>query len=258
MPTYLDQIEVTPDMHNKFIIFDNECVITGSFNITFKQWPNNWESGLAFSTNAVCRIFENIFQSTRGGVIQKYSIDPYSPFNILFTFGRHTFEGINFRPHRAIIRQIQRATSSIHACLFIIGEMEDEGNNIINALILRKKKVYVNLILNGHIVREGPNDKPFAMKDELKRPMISSVKRLINSGVKVNLAYGRNDDHIPYCPIHSKYCIIDDRIVIDGSFNWYKTSVVSHDIVVIINDYNVARKYKDEFNFTLSSLRMFK
>ena len=41
-------IEVAPDMHNKFIIFGDEDVLTGSFNITFDRWWANWESGMTF------------------------------------------------------------------------------------------------------------------------------------------------------------------------------------------------------------------
>ena len=81
-------IEVTPDMHNKFIIFGDEDVLIGSFNITFDRWWANWESGMTFRSRGVCRLFDNIFQSVRGGVIQCYGIDPFSHFNLLYTFGR--------------------------------------------------------------------------------------------------------------------------------------------------------------------------
>jgi phosphatidylserine/phosphatidylglycerophosphate/cardiolipin synthase-like enzyme len=73
-------IEVAPDMHNKFIIFGGEDVITGSFNITFDRWWANWESGMTFCSRGVCRLFDNIFQSVRGGVIQRYGIDAVDGF----------------------------------------------------------------------------------------------------------------------------------------------------------------------------------
>jgi hypothetical protein len=41
-------IEVDPDMHTKFIIFNDEDCILGSFNITFDRWWGNWESGMTF------------------------------------------------------------------------------------------------------------------------------------------------------------------------------------------------------------------
>lgn len=75
-------------MHNKFIIFGDEDAIVGSFNITFDRWGDNWESGLTFRSFGVCRLLDNIFQACRGGVIQRYGIDPLAPFNLLYTFGR--------------------------------------------------------------------------------------------------------------------------------------------------------------------------
>ena len=59
--------EVATDMHNKFIIFDDEDSIIGSFNITFDQWGANWESGMTFHSQGMCRLLDNIFQSIRGG-----------------------------------------------------------------------------------------------------------------------------------------------------------------------------------------------
>ena len=78
-------IEVSPDMHTKFIIFGDEDCILGSFNITFDRWGANWESGMTFHSPGVCRLLDNIFQSIRGGTIQRYGVDPLSHFNLLYS-----------------------------------------------------------------------------------------------------------------------------------------------------------------------------
>ena len=59
------------------------------------------------------------------------------------------------------------------------------------------------------------------------------MARLHRAAVPMALAYGITDQRVPYCPLHSKYCVIDDYIVLEGSFNWYNTSVFSHDLLVI-------------------------
>ena len=130
-------IEVAPDMHNKFIIFGDEDAMIGSFNITFDRWWANWESGMTFRSRGVCRLFDNIFQSVRGGVIQRYGIDPLSHFNLLYTFGRHAaMNGKYYRPHHAIISEIHRARRSIKLVLFLIGELRGEHHeSVIDALI---------------------------------------------------------------------------------------------------------------------------
>ena len=91
-----------------------KIVFLASFNITFDRWWANWESGMTFHSKGVCRLLDNIFQSQRGGVFQRYGIDPLSPFNLLYTFGRHTMSnGQYYRPHHAILAEINRARHSI-------------------------------------------------------------------------------------------------------------------------------------------------
>ena len=243
-------IEVAPDMHTKFIIFGDKDCIEGSFNITFDRWWANWESGMTFHSQGVCRLFDNIFQSQRGGVIQSYGIDPFSQFNLLYTFGRHAILGGKYyRPQQAIIAEINRAKRSLKLCLFLIGEMQgDHHDSVIDALIHAKHRgVDVQIILNGHLARQGKPGKEHPMAEELRRPLLPAVTRLKHAGVPVGLAYGQTEQRVPYCPLHAKYCVIDDYIVLDGSFNWYNTSVFSHDQLIIAANTDVARPYLYEF-----------
>jgi len=253
-------IEVEPDMHTKFIIFNDEDAILGSFNITFDRWWANWESGMTFHSKGVCRLLDNIFQSQRGGVIQKYGIDPLSPFNLLYTFGRHTMaNGKIYRPHHAILAEIHRARHSIKLCLFLIGELVgDHHDSVVTALIQAKERgVDVRILFNGHLARQGRIGVERPMHEELNRPLLPAVQRLRWAGIPVGLVYGQDDHPVPYSPIHSKYCVIDDYIVIEGSFNWYNTSVFSHDLVVVAANHDVARPYLYEFDQIQRSFRVF-
>jgi hypothetical protein len=253
-------IEVAPDMHNKFIIFGYEDCMIGSFNISFERWWANWESGFTFRSYGICRLLDNIFQSVRGGVIQKYGIDPMGSFNLLYTFGRHAMlNGKYYRPQHAIISEIHRARSSIKACLFVIGELEGENkDSVIDALIFAKNRgVDVKLIFNGHMARQGDPGQEYTMAKELARPLLPAIARLRRSGVPVALAYGLTDHPIPYSPLHHKFCVIDGRIVLDGSFNWYNTSIFSHDLLTVVSNPEVARQYLHEFHLILNSFRIF-
>jgi hypothetical protein len=243
-------IEVDPDMHTKFIIFNDEDCILGSFNITFDRWGANWESGMTFHSKGICRLLDNIFQSQRGGVIQKYVIDPYSQFNLLYTFGRHVMKnGEKYLPHHAILAEINRAKESIKISLFLIGELLGKYNeSVICALINAKNRgVNVHILFNGHLARQGRIGIERTMEEELNRPLLPVIERLKSSDVKIGLVYGLDDHPVPYSPIHSKYCIIDETIVIDGSFNWYNTSVFSHDLIVVAANREVAKPYLYEF-----------
>ena len=253
-------IEVAPDMHNKFIIFDDEDCIVGSFNITFGRWWANWESGLTFHSSGVCRLLDNVFQSVRGGVFQRYGIDPLSHFNILYTYGRHYMLNRKlYRPHNAIISEINRSGSSIKACLFLLGELQGEhGESVVDALIqARHRGVDIRIIFNGHMARQGSPAKEYNMRDELNRPLLPAIARLKRAGVSIALAYGLVDHTVPFSPLHSKYCIIDDHIVLDGSFNWYNTSVFSHDLLLVTKNRDVAGHYIYEFNQMLRLFRIY-
>ncbi len=244
-------IEVDPDMHTKFIIFNDEDCILGSFNITFDRWWANWESGMTFHSRGVCRLLDNVFQSERGGVIQKYGIDPLSHFNLLYTFGRHTLlNGKYYRPHHAILGEINRARHSIRLTLFLIGNLVGEhGDSVIDALIhARRRGVHVHILLNGHLARQGRVGIERTMAEELDRPLLPAVQGLRTAGIPVGLVYGQTDHPVPYSPIHSKYCIIDEATIIEGSFNWYNTSVFSHDLMVLATNHDVAKAYLYEFD----------
>jgi hypothetical protein len=253
-------VEVAPDMHTKFIIFGDESCLVGSFNITFDRWGANWESGATFHSRGICRLLDNIFQSIRGGVCQRYGIDPLSQFNLLYTFGRHKMmNGRNFRPHQAIISAIHQGRRSLKASLFLLGEMQgDHQDSVVDALIQAKNRgVDVILVFNGHMAREGDPAKEYTMREELRRPLLPAIERLHRAGVPIALAYGLHDRAIPYSPLHSKYCIIDDHIVLDGSFNWYNTSVYSHDLLMVIKNTQTAELYLYEFHDTLKSMRIY-
>jgi hypothetical protein len=243
-------IEVDPDMHTKFIVFNDEDCILGSFNITFDRWWANWESGMSFRSRGVCRMLDNIFQSQRGGVIQKYVIDPNDHFNLLYTFGRHALaNGRYYRPHHAIFTAINRARHSIRLSLFLIGDLLGEhGESVVDALVHAKQRgVDVQILLNGHLARQGRVGIERSMKEELNRPLLPAVQRLKAAGVRVGLLYGQVDHRVPYSPLHSKYCIVDEETVIDGSFNWYNTSVFSHDLTVVATNRDLAQAYLHEF-----------
>lgn len=253
-------IEVEPDMHTKFVIFNDDDCILGSFNITFDRWWANWESGMTFHSKGICRLLDNIFQSQRGGVNQKYGIDPFSHFNLLYTFGRQMMlNGKPYRPHHAILAEIHHARHSIRLCLFLMGDLVgDHHDSVVDALIhARNRGVYVHILFNGHLARQGRIGVERPMSEELNRPLLPAVQRLKDAGISVGLVYGQDDHPVPYSPIHSKYCVIDDCIVIEGSFNWYNTSVFSHDLVVIANNHQVAQPYLYEFEQIQHAFRVY-
>jgi len=119
-------------------------------------------------------------------VIQRYGVDPFAPFNLLYTFSRSAvLNGRYYRPHQAILGEISRARHSIHLCLFLINELRGEhGDSVIDALIqARNRGVYVRVILNGHLAWEGDPAKERSMHEELQRNLLPAVRRLRDAGL---------------------------------------------------------------------------
>jgi phosphatidylserine/phosphatidylglycerophosphate/cardiolipin synthase-like enzyme len=156
-----------------------------------------------------------------------------------------TAEGRFYRPHHAILGEINRARRSVKLCLFLSGELVgDHNDSVVDALINAwNRGVDVQILFNGHVARNGRIGVERLMHEELKRPLLPAVERLKSAGLRIGLVYGQTEQKAPYSPIHSKYCVIDDYIVLDGSFNWYNTSVFSLDLLLVAANHDVARPY---------------
>ena len=48
--------------------------------------------------------------------------------------------------------------------------------------------------------------------------------------------------------MHNKYCIIDNKKVIDGSYNWTYSANYNLEHVIVIESITVAKMYKDSFD----------
>ncbi|MFW2491525.1 phospholipase D-like domain-containing protein [Clostridium chromiireducens] len=48
--------------------------------------------------------------------------------------------------------------------------------------------------------------------------------------------------------MHNKYCIIDNKKVIDGSYNWSNNAKYNLEHVIVIESKTVAKMYKDNFD----------
>lgn len=57
--------------------------------------------------------------------------------------------------------------------------------------------------------------------------------------------------------MHNKYCIIDNVKVIDGSYNWSKNAKRNLEHIIVIEDKNTAKKYKDAFNKIFNNPRYY-
>jgi phosphatidylserine/phosphatidylglycerophosphate/cardiolipin synthase-like enzyme len=221
-------IEVRSDsrsalMHNKFWIFDNQVVWTGSTNITengiFKQNNNT----IVIQSTALATIYEREFQEMWDGqfgptspsqLSEQTTIVNGSQIVVVFTSEDPALE-------QAIIPVVKSATKSIRFLAFSFTDFP-----LAEAMIQRSQ--------NGVGVA-GVFEKVGSDTDA------AELDTLFCAQVPV-----RRDGNPSF--LHHKVIVIDERIVITGSLNFSTNAEESNDEnVIIIDNAEIARLYMQEF-----------
>lgn len=91
--------------------------------------------------------------------------------------------------------------------------------------------------------------------EQNKNILTSSITRLENSGGSVFLYENTQGS---FANMHHKFCIIDDKILITGSYNWTNNaSKYSDENIVIINDVTAAFQFGEKFNALKNSAKLY-
>jgi len=206
--------------HNKFCVFDNKIVWTGSFNPTHNgAYKNN--------NNVVIIESENL------------AINYESEFNELwngnFGKGRQTTESVMYLNNKKyenyfcpedkckkhVMDIIEKAEYSVYFMVFSFTDFD-----IADLLISKNKEIDVKGIVEAKRVNMQYNQ----------------YKKLINGSVIVH------KDTNPHT-MHHKVFIIDSKTVITGSYNPTKAGNEKNDEnILIIHDRTIANKFLKEFN----------
>ncbi len=211
--------EVKNTMHNKFYIFDNKIVITGSANLSHTDMSGyNSNSIIVIDSDEIAQIFTNEFEQMFSG---KFHNDKSS-------FGNKKFKDIQvyFSPQdkgllNGVLPLIKNAKQYIYIPAFVITEKR-VTQELINA---KKRGIDVKIIL----------DSLNASTQHSKH------KELRNAGIllKAENYAGK---------MHSKSMIIDDKYLIIGSMNFSNSGENRNDEnMIIINNPESAKFYKQFF-----------
>eukprot|EP01024_Parvocaulis_polyphysoides_P050771 TRINITY_DN4955_c1_g1_i1.p3 TRINITY_DN4955_c1_g1~~TRINITY_DN4955_c1_g1_i1.p3 ORF type:complete len:194 (-),score=17.06 TRINITY_DN4955_c1_g1_i1:1492-2073(-) len=120
-----------------------------------------------------------------------------------------------------LLNFIRSARSRIDVCVFTI-----TCNDIADALLyVHKKGVRIRIITD----------------DDQATSQGSDAVELHKAGIQV-----KTDDS-PY-HMHHKFCVIDGKILINGSFNWTRQAVLhNQENIVIMNDQRVIKPFQSKF-----------
>jgi len=212
-----------PFMHNKFVIVDGKAVWSGSMNFKESSVRKNDNNAFVIYSPQVAENYEREFQE----MFKEHLFGPESPQNTHCCFRLPGMYIENyFAPEDSIARRIvsliNGAKRSVRFAAFSFTD-DDIGRSMVKA---RKRGVEVV----GVIEERGLKNKG------------SEYRRLKRGGVAVY------PDGNPYI-MHNKYIILDDSIVITGSYNFSNSARKRNDEnVVIFFSPSVAKMYLRDFN----------
>jgi phosphatidylserine/phosphatidylglycerophosphate/cardiolipin synthase-like enzyme len=100
----------------------------------------------------------------------------------------------------------------------------------------------------GNLKRRGVDIKVIISNDE-KNKRNNNSNRLISAcnimkTVVIPKRGNRNYNNL----MHNKYCIIDNKKVIDGSYNWSNNAKYNLEHVIVIESRTIAKMYRDSFD----------
>ena len=210
--------------HNKFCVFDNEIVLTGSMNPTYNGVGRNDNNVVVISSKLVAGIFQEEFEELWAGQFGKGKKNSV-PVMIL---NGNRFESY-FCPEDCrfgggegrIVDLIDGAEDTIEIAMFTF-----TLDSVADALIRAKERgVRVTVIIENR-----------------QRNVLGSVySRLLDEGLDIRL------DKNPGS-MHHKFMIIDRKIVWTGSYNFSRNANDRNDEnIIIFHDQEIAGIFAAEF-----------
>jgi len=211
-------------MHNKFIIFDNKRVYTGSANISPSDMSNYNSNVILFiKSNKIAEIYTKEFNQLYSGKFHNGK-DKTEPNETIV--GASTIS-VYFSPQDNIINSkiiplINKSTTSIYIPTFLITN-KDLTNSLIEA---KNRGVKIKIILDA-----ANSNSVYSMHKKLRENGID---------VKVENYAGK---------MHAKSIIIDNKYLIIGSMNFSKSGNTKNDEnVIILTNPKLAEFYTKYFN----------
>lgn len=208
-------------MHDKFFVFDNRTVFTGSANISNTDMSGyNSNAVIIINSTKVANIYEQEFEQMYGGHFHKtkYKIKDKNDGDLSIYFSPKD-KGID-----AIILLVDNANKYIYIPAFLITH-----KGLTDSLIEASKRgVAVKIVLDATNTHQGSHSK-------------MNVLRQAGIQVKTENFAGK---------LHSKSIIIDDEYTIIGSMNFSRSGQdLNDENLIIIKNPQIAVFYKTFFQY---------
>ncbi len=218
-------------MHNKFVVVDGQAVWTGSWNFTLNDTTRYDNNAIIIRSPELARnyqvTFNKMFEEKKFGSARKPG----------GTTPRLIVNGVPVENYFApedgvgakITEKLREATSSIYFMAFSF--TDDRMGKVL------REKAREGVAVQGVFETTGSQTK------------YSEFGALLRAGIDVR------QDGNPYL-MHHKVFIIDERIVVTGSFNFSASADESNDEnIVILEDPAIARAFLAEFRRVYSEAK---
>lgn len=204
-------------MHNKFCIIDNKIVWTGSFNPTMRDAYQNNNNVIVLYSNYIAENYEDEFDELWN---EKFNNNVKYPIIYLNNKKIENYFCPEDNCAQHVIDVINKANQSIY---FMTFSFTDE--DIVDSILFKNK----NIVIKG-IFETMQAGSEYSQYERLKEFGLDVIK----DKNKANM--------------HHKVFIIDNKIVITGSFNPTESADTRNDEnLLIIYDEEIAKKYLQEF-----------
>lgn len=205
-------------MHNKFYIFDNKIVITGSANLSHTDMSGfNSNNIIVINSTNIAKIYKTEFEQMFDGNFHSAKIPTVN--------NKANNMQIYFSPQdksisNAVLPIIENAKSYIYIPIFVITE-----NRVVEALISAKQRGVDVRLISDALNASGKYSK---------------IKVLRANGIPVKIENYAGK-------MHSKTMIVDDKYSIMGSMNFSKSGEIKNDENTIVLENAEATKYLKRF-----------
>lgn len=212
-------------MHNKFFIFDNKIIFTGSANISNTDLSGyNSNAVIILNSEKIANVYEQEFEQMYNGKFHKQKMKIKDKFETLDNKDFSIFFSPKDKSLKSIIPIIDNSQKYIYIPAFLVTHKE-LTNSLINA---KNRGVSVKIILDATNTHPGSHSK---------------MNLLRSSGIQV-----KTENYAG--KLHSKSMVIDDLYTIIGSMNFSRSGEDENDEnLIIIKDKDIALFYRTFFEY---------
>ncbi len=212
-------------MHNKFCVFDNEVVLTGSLNPTLNGFFKNNNNIIIVNSSCVAREYLKEYRELEKGVFSGGKKGNYNVVRI----GDKDMAEFYFCPEddcrMRILELLQRAEKEVCFSLFALTD-DEVSDELVN---LRKRGIWV-----------------YGTIEDRNRNLLGSDYEMLSEIIDIRRD-GNNHS------MHHKFFVVDNKTVITGSANPSENGFENNDEnIIIIHNSQLAESYNKECRIIFS------